>query len=135
MNPKLTAAMLLLLSTAMLFSLGACQEECQNRHGGEDCLPVEGEDPHDDLPDPEGDFTEQELSYCTCMLFQCHDPFHDTYGVSDTEARDNCLADISARPTLGSPQITGDNQECRLHFCQESTERDCQAALGNTVCQ
>ena len=107
----------------------------ENTHGPEDCPEPVEEDEHGDLPDPDEGFSQQELDFCTCMLFECHDAFHATYGEDDVEARDNCLLEISSLPAAGAPATSGNVQECRVHFCQTEAERNCQAALGNSLCQ
>jgi hypothetical protein len=133
MLPRVLALFLTVL--AMSFAIG-CQDVCpENTHGPEDCPEPAVEDNHENLPDAGAEFSQQEASFCNCMLFNCHDEFHETYGVSDLEARDNCLLEISSTPT-GDPNATSGNvQECRVHFCEEAASRDCQAALGNIICR
>ena len=114
----------------------ACQEVCpENTHGPADCPEPAVEDEHENLPDAGEGFSQQEVNFCTCMLFNCHDEFHNTFGVSDLEARDNCLMEISSTPTGAAGATSGNVQQCRIHFCEDGTERNCQAALGNSICQ
>lgn len=129
---------LLLAST---LTLGACQEECTEDDPDPSCqvgFGVQGQRDagadHDTLPEANDAFTPEADLYCRCMLFSCHDPFHDTWGLDDVEAFDSCLLEISAVPVNGEPTLTGDFQECRLHFCQQGVP-DCDAALGLTICQ
>ncbi len=135
MNKNSLLALIAGASALAITTAQACQEVCPeaNNHGLEDCPEPEGE-PHDNLPDPEGEFSQQELDFCTCMLRSCHDPFHDEYGGDDIEARDNCLLEISAVPSTGTPATSGNSQECRAHFCASDPDRDCDAALGKSIC-
>lgn len=118
----------------LLTVASGCQEECANSHT--DCIDVPDEhDELDDLPDENADdFSALERSYCDCMLLNCHDEFHQVWGVDDVEARDNCRAEISQVPSVGSDTTTGNSQECRVHFCEVAAERNCDAAMGLNTC-
>ncbi len=76
--------------------------------------------------------------YCACMLFSCHDHYHELWGDDEMVAREACLNDASMVPSVGSPQSSGDSLECRLAFCTMSGGEDdaavCPAALGESPC-
>ncbi len=116
--------------------LGACQDICTEGSTDPDCQ-IGQEDldaAHSDLPETSDEFTPEEDLYCRCMLFSCHDPFHDTWGVEDVDAFEACLIEISSVPLAGQETSTGNFQECRLKACQSATP-DCDAALGLSVCR
>ena len=61
----------------------------------------------------------QVLELCECLLFDCHEPYHERYGATDLEAAEACNADGSTLPL--------DGVACRLSACQSG---ECDAALG-----
>lgn len=78
-------------------------------------------------------------AYCECMLFNCHDPFHERWGEDDGEAIANCLATARDLPREGAPTDVGPSLECRHHFCRAAQDTGdepghCPQALGQTTC-
>lgn len=77
-------------------------------------------------------------AYCNCMLVECHDAFHEEFGVSDVEALENCQAAGEALPMTGMAGTTsGNSLECRQSFCDGagSDEAACASALGGAPCE
>ncbi len=93
-----------------------------------------------EVPDVGGDHPEDSVEHCECLLINCHDPFHELYGVDDAEAIAACLVATNPLPRAGAPAETGDSVECRQHHCEAALEMMgdaelCAAALGtNAVC-
>jgi hypothetical protein len=75
-------------------------------------------------------------AYCSCLLVNCHDPFHATYGEGDDVAVPACNAAAAAFPSVGMDAMSGDSLECRQHFCDEAAtdEAACAAAMGEEIC-
>jgi hypothetical protein len=74
--------------------------------------------------------------YCACMLVNCHDQYHGTWGEDHTESELMCLAAADAVPSVGAPAMSGDSIECRIHFCElgHDDPTACDAALGGAPC-
>jgi len=107
---------------------GGHHEDDQHHDGGHDV----------GAPDvaPDTTLSEAAFAYCDCMLVNCHDPFHDTWGEDDAESRTACAEEASALPVAGSPQTSGNSIECRQHVCEGVVDRrfTCEDALGS-ACQ
>lgn len=75
--------------------------------------------------------------YCACMLENCHDLYHSTWGEDHVESETNCLAAANAVPSAGMEVMAGDYIECRGHFCAEAVHDEalCESAIGMGVCQ
>src|SRR5690606_15015598 len=71
---------------------------------------------------------------CSCLLINCHDPFHEKYGETDGEAVPACQAEVAALPLAGMDVSSGNFIECRQLACADAN-RDCDAALGAAPCQ
>lgn len=74
--------------------------------------------------------------YCFCMLENCHDQYHGTWGEEHPQSEEMCLAAAAAVPSVGMPAMTGNSLECRLHFCAlgHDDEAACDIALGAAPC-
>ncbi len=78
-------------------------------------------------------------AYCTCMLFSCHDHYHDAWTEDEMVAREMCLEVAAGVPIADMPVEAGDFLECRIAWCQMSSSEDdpavCPAAMGGAPCQ
>ena len=94
--------------------------------------------PHEDAGTTTADAaTDPVAAYCSCMLINCHEPFHDRWGETDMEALANCTAEAEALPRAGSSVDTGNSLECRAVHCDRAAANaatECPAALGDTIC-
>jgi hypothetical protein len=78
--------------------------------------------------------TPEATAYCECVFVACHDDFHETFGIDDLESIAACQTFASALPTVGMVVLTGNNLECRQHWC-DAVPTDCPSALGlNATC-
>jgi hypothetical protein len=77
------------------------------------------------------------LRYCNCLLIECHDVFHDTFGETDEEALAACELAADALPRAGMPVDEGNTIECRRSHCEGADEDPvaCAAALGAAPCE
>lgn len=77
-------------------------------------------------------------TYCDCMLFTCHDAYHDHFGPESDEeaARAACLAEAEMLPVAGMNVDSGNFVECRLHFCATGSDDPdtCAATIGEGAC-
>lgn len=67
--------------------------------------------------------------YCNCLLVECHEPFHEMFGVSDADALRNCAVAAEDAMTAGT-------FECRVNTCMDANDDPamCAAALGAPPC-
>ncbi len=74
--------------------------------------------------------------YCACMLENCHDQYHATWGEEHPDSETMCLAAAEAVPSVGMPAMSGNSIECRLHFCElgHDDPAACDTALGTAPC-
>ncbi|MDC0718365.1 hypothetical protein [Nannocystis bainbridge] len=74
--------------------------------------------------------------YCECMLVNCHDQYHGTWGEEHPQSEENCSAAAAMWPTVGMPAISGDSLECRLYHCEQALvdASQCEAAIGGAPC-
>lgn len=74
--------------------------------------------------------------YCACMLENCHDQYHATWGEEHPDSETMCMAAAEAVPSVGVPAMSGDSIECRLHFCElgHDDPAACDTALGTAPC-
>lgn len=75
-------------------------------------------------------------TYCSCVLANCHEPYHAKWGEDEIAAQQACLAEAAALPVNGAPTEMGNFIECRQHFCDLAASDDsvCANALGEAVC-
>lgn len=75
--------------------------------------------------------------YCECMLVNCHDLYHATWGEDHRASEAMCAAYAASVPSVGVPATSGDSIECRLHFCTLGLDDPsaCDSALGGAPCQ
>lgn len=75
--------------------------------------------------------------YCACMLENCHDQYHGTWGEDHRAAEAMCAAYAESVPSVGMPAMSGDSLECRLHFCEigHDDPTACDSALGDAPCK
>lgn len=73
---------------------------------------------------------------CSCLLANCHDPYHDKWGENEMTAEQSCLTEVEALPVNGSDIEMGNFIECRAHFCELAADDEsvCPNALGEAVC-
>ena len=74
--------------------------------------------------------------YCACMLENCHDEYHATWGEDHEASEAMCAAAAAAAPSVGVPATTGNSLECRLHYCElgEAVPGACASAMGGGAC-
>ncbi len=74
--------------------------------------------------------------YCSCVLANCHDPYHAKWGDDEMVAQAACLMEADALPKNGGDTEMGNFIECRQHFCElAAADADqCANALGDAVC-
>jgi len=74
--------------------------------------------------------------YCFCMLENCHDQYHATWGEEHPQSEEMCLTAAEAVPSVGMPAMSGNSLECRLHFCElgHDDPTACDIALGAAPC-
>lgn len=74
--------------------------------------------------------------YCECMLLNCHDQYHGTWGEEHPMSEINCMAAADMLPSVGAPAMSGDSIECRLYHCEAAPgdEALCDAAIGGAPC-
>lgn len=74
--------------------------------------------------------------YCACMLENCHDEYHATWGEDHEASEAMCAAAAAAVPSVGVPATTGNSLECRLHYCElgEAVPGACASAMGGGAC-
>jgi hypothetical protein len=74
--------------------------------------------------------------YCACMLVNCHDQYHATWGEDHEAAEAACTAAAEAVPSVGMPATDGDSLECRYHYCQLGHDDPgaCESAIGGGAC-
>jgi hypothetical protein len=73
---------------------------------------------------------------CSCLLANCHDPYHTKWGEDEMMSQQACLMEADALPMNGSDIEMGNFIECRQHFCDAAASDDtvCANALGDAVC-
>ncbi|PCC71270.1 hypothetical protein SAMN02745121_04768 [Nannocystis exedens] len=86
--------------------------------------------------DPTTDGSSPAADYCECMLVNCHDQYHGTWGEAHPQSEINCNADAAMFPTVGTPAMSGDSLECRLYHCEQAAGDAslCEAAIGGAPC-
>lgn len=74
--------------------------------------------------------------YCACMLENCHDEYHATWGEDHEASEAMCAAAAAAAPSVGVPATTGNSLECRQHYCElgEAVPGACASAMGGGAC-
>ena len=74
--------------------------------------------------------------YCACMLENCHDQYHGTWGEDHEAAEAMCTAAAEALPSVGMPATDGNSIECRYHHCQLGHDDPgaCESAIGGGTC-
>ena len=74
--------------------------------------------------------------YCACMLENCHDEYHATWGEDHEASEAMCAAAAAAVPSVGVPATMGNSLECRQHYCElgEPVPGACASALGGGAC-
>lgn len=75
-------------------------------------------------------------AYCTCMLENCHDQYHGTWGEDHEIAEAMCAAAAAALPSVGMPATRGNSLECRQHYCElgRAVAGACDSAIGGGAC-
>ena len=75
--------------------------------------------------------------YCICMLENCHDQYHATWGEDHRGSEAMCEAAAGAVPSVGVPAMSGDSIECRLYFCAlgHDDPAACDSAMGAAPCE
>lgn len=75
--------------------------------------------------------------YCACMLENCHDQYHGTWGEDHRASEAMCKAAAAAVPSVGMPAMSGDSIECRLYFCAlgHDDPTACDSAMGAAPCE
>lgn len=101
-----------------------------DEHGAEE----HGESGHDHSVDTDAD--DPVVVYCSCMLANCHEPYHMKWGEDEMAAEEACLMEAQGVPSNGGPTEMGNFLECRQHFCDAAAMDDtvCANALGDAVC-
>jgi hypothetical protein len=76
------------------------------------------------------------IDYCECMLSNCHDQYHETWGEDHRMAEAMCAAAAEAVPSVGMPAMNGDSIECRYYHCEAAADDEalCDAAMGAAPC-
>lgn len=102
-------------------------EHGAGEHGG-------SADSHDHSVDT--DAMDPAVIYCSCVLANCHEPYHAKWGEDELAAETACLAEANALPSNGGPTEMGNFIECRQHFCDMAMADStvCTNALGDAVC-
>ena len=74
--------------------------------------------------------------YCACMLENCHDEYHATWGEDHEASEAMCAAAAATVPSVGMPATMGNSLECRQHYCElgEPEPGACASALGGGAC-
>lgn len=75
-------------------------------------------------------------AYCACMLVQCHDQYHGTWGEEHESSEAMCVAAAEALPSVGMPVTMGNSLECRQYYCElgEAEPGACDSAIGGGAC-
>ena len=75
-------------------------------------------------------------AYCACMLVQCHEQYHGTWGEEHESSQAMCVAAAEALPTVGMPATMGNSLECRHYYCElgEAEPGACDSAIGGGAC-
>ncbi len=76
------------------------------------------------------------VKYCDCMVVNCHDEYHGTWGEEHPQSEVNCQAAAAMVPSVGAPATMGDSIECRIHYCEAALEDEsaCASAIGGGMC-
>lgn len=74
--------------------------------------------------------------YCACMVENCHDQYHGTWGEDHEAAEAACTAAAESLPSVGMPATGGNSLECRYHYCQLGHDDPgaCDSAIGGGAC-
>jgi hypothetical protein len=74
--------------------------------------------------------------YCACMLENCHDQYHATWGEDHVAAEAMCTAAAESLPSVGMPATDGNSLECRYYYCQlgHDDPAACDSAIGGGSC-
>ena len=75
-------------------------------------------------------------AYCACMLENCHDQYHGTWGEDHRAAEAMCAAAAAALPSVGMPATRGNSLECRYYYCElgHADPTACESAIGGGEC-
>jgi len=97
---------------------------------------VDTVDTHATEPETTGSGTPVD-AYCECMLENCHDLYHATWGEDHRASEAMCAAYAESVPSVGMPAMSGDSLECRLYFCGlgHDDPSACDSAYGGAPCQ
>ena len=106
------------------------EEHGAGEHGAEE----HGGAEHDHSVDT--DQNDPVVAYCSCMLANCHDPYHAKWSDDEIMAEQACLMEAQALPVNGAPTEMGNFLECRQHFCDAAATDAtvCANAIGDAVC-
>ena len=83
-----------------------------------------------------GDALTPAQAYCQCMVLDCHDEYHGTWGEDHDMSEAMCEAAAAALPSVGMPATQGDSVECRIHYCElaKTDPPACASAIGGGSC-
>ena len=83
-----------------------------------------------------GDALTPAQAYCQCMVLDCHDEYHGTWGEDHDMSEAMCEAAAAALPSVGMPATQGDSVECRIHYCElaKTDPAACASAIGGGSC-
>jgi hypothetical protein len=89
---------------------------------------------HTDSGDTDGVASPE--AYCACMLVNCHDQYHGTWGEEHPASEEMCAAAAAALPSVGMPATRGNSLECRMHHCElgHDDPAACESAIGGGAC-
>jgi len=75
-------------------------------------------------------------AYCQCMVLDCHDEYHGTWGEDHDMSEAMCEAAAAALPSVGMPAMQGDSIECRIYHCElaKTDPNACASAIGGGSC-
>ncbi len=75
-------------------------------------------------------------AYCQCMVVDCHDEYHGTWGEDHDMSEAMCEAAAAAVPSVGMPATQGDSIECRTYYCElaKTDPGACASAIGGGSC-
>lgn len=92
-------------------------------------------DPHGETAATTGELSPID-AYCACMLEQCHDQYHGTWGEEHESSEAMCVAAAEALPSVGMPATMGNSLECRQYYCElgEAEPGACDSAIGGGAC-
>ena len=76
------------------------------------------------------------VAYCECMVVNCHDDYHGTWGEDHEMSEAMCEAEAAALPSVGMPATQGESIECRTYYCElaKTDGAACASAIGGGSC-